>query len=194
MTDNPTVSQDPNPVSPAPSSADAQSLERIKEILFGDRVTEIMQQISDMDTHLSQQLSYIEQRMDEKLETMGQQLTETIERVRQQSLENINQIRAHNALELEEFRQQCDQNFTVIRQDIDTASSSQEALHNTMAQALQENSTQLEQTMHQLTAQVQARCLEQTTALHQQLEYQQQVQNRLKSKLSSTLSQLAQEI
>ena len=194
MTDNHTVSQDSESVESPQHSVEAESLARIKEILFGDRVTQIMQQINQLDAHLSQQLSNLEQRMDAQLDLMNQQFTEKIDLVRQQSIQELNQLRQQNTHDLAELRQQNQHELTVIKQDIATAYSNQDALGQTMDQALQERSAQLEQTIHDRAAQVKADCLEKNTALHQALEHQQNTHNALKSKLSASLLQLSQEI
>lgn len=194
MTDNHTVSQDSDAVQSTQQSEEAQSLERIKEILFGDRVTQITKQINQLDAHLSQQLSNLEQRMDAQLDIMNQQFTEKLELVRQQSIQDINQLRQQNTHDLEELRQHNNHEFTVIKQDLATSYANQNSLEQKMDHALQARSAELEQAINERVAQVQTDSLEKTTALHQQLEHQQETHTRLKTKLSTSLLKLAQEI
>ena len=61
--------------------ADAQSLERIKQILLGDRLDQIMQQLHDIDTHLSHRLATLESRLEEQKQEFNQRISQEVEAI-----------------------------------------------------------------------------------------------------------------
>ena len=65
------------------TESDTQSLERIKQILLGDRLAHIMTQIQEMDAQLSQRLSSLEHRVDEQFQDLNQRLTEELQSFKQ---------------------------------------------------------------------------------------------------------------
>lgn len=153
-------------------SPDTQSLERIKELLFGDRVTQIMQHLNEVDSRLSQRLTHLEQRVDEQIGAVSQQFSQA----------------------LEVFHQQSAQELASIREDITRAYAQQTSLEGQMKQSLRERSTQLEQTIQSRTTELTTDYTHQTNALRQDLQQLQNIHTTLKSKLSDSLLKLAQEI
>lgn len=80
MTSSSSASHHSNPESSGNSDpqTDAQSLERIKQILLGDRLDQIMKQLHDIDAHLSHRLATLEQRLEDQKAEFNQRIQEEL--------------------------------------------------------------------------------------------------------------------
>lgn len=74
------------------SLTDTQSLERIKQILFGDSLSYVLNQIQDMDARLNQRLLNLESRFDQQIDHLHKRVTADVQSLRQELTDSINHL------------------------------------------------------------------------------------------------------
>ena len=183
------------------TEADAQSLERIKQILFGESLDNVLKQIQNLDARSAQNFSILERRFDEKIESLNRKFESDLQALKQEMM---------LALEAQarQFNQKLTADLDALNHEITLSLEAQDRQDQELQasfKVLAEQAVQRDQRIQDNAARLHAVIDERTHQLQQQLkvnfdEMSQGLQSMkdshegFRSRLSQSLIQVAQDL